>query len=148
MGVRVFYEDTKSKTGKHRAVAIALIISESGVVDARKHPQAKPAGKSRGLYSRGYRALYEVDLKPGELAAQTLFVRNPRGWVRGYIAILDPRGREVYRAVVRELKARYSRGDPSLSWAALAVIRHLGLEGRLRRVNLEGPRSRGSSQGG
>ncbi len=148
MGVRVFYEDTKSKTGKHRAVAIALIVSRSKVVDARKHPRARHAGKTRGVYSRGYRTLYEVELNPGELAAQTLFVRNPRGWVKGYIALLDPQGREVYRAVVRELKARYSRGDPSLSWAALAVIRHLGLEGRLRRVNLEGPRGRGAGERG
>ena len=148
MTVTVYYEDTRSKTGGHRAVAVALVVSERGVVDARRHPSAKQAGKGRGLYSKGYRTYYTLEPGEGELAAQVLLVRNTRGWVKGHISVYDGEGREVYRAVIRELKARYSRGDPRFSWAAKAVIKALGLEEKLRRVNLEGPGRRGSEKGG
>jgi hypothetical protein len=146
--VELFYEDTVSRTGGHRAVAIALVVSKQGVVDARKVEGTRLQSEGRGVYSRGKRLVYSVPLRPGELAVQLLLVRNTRGWVKGWLSVIDHNGEEVYRAVIRELKARYSKGDPSYAWAAEAALRHLGLHKKLRRVNLAGRGSGGAGQGG
>ena len=145
MPVELYVEDSRSRSGLHRARMLAFIVSREGsVTPVHKHPRARLESKSRGLYSRGSRLVYKVGLSSSEVAVQVGLVRNQRGHVKGYISVINSRG-EVYRVVLRRLKARMSSGDPSYSWAVEAVMRHLGLDRVLRRVNLGGGGGEGSS---
>ena len=142
MAVRLFVENTRSRKGGHVARGLAFVVGPNGtVVPVDRYEGARLVGESAGLYSRGLRRLYEVELVEGLLGVQLLLVRNTRGWVKGRIWVLDPSGSPVYAAVIRELKARYSGGSPEYSWAAEAVMRFLGLHERLKKLNLGGETS-------
>jgi hypothetical protein len=114
-----------------------LLLAEEGLIEVRGGGEP-----IKTTYSRGEAWLYNVNLKPGELAVQVRLVRGLRGRVRGYIAVYDSSGVEVYRVVIRKLKIRPSRGDIGYHWVVERVVEKLGLHKYLKRYKFEEKRGR------
>ena len=117
-------ERSKSRSGKHAARALALLVSETGeVVEARPRSYRKV----KPLYSRGgaYEASFEVP--PGWYLVYVWLVKNLRGHVKGYIEVYSRDAELLYRAVYRRLKLRRSRGDPRYAWIVRRVADYLRL---------------------
>lgn len=131
MEVRLVVEASKSRSGLHAERKLAFIVRGGELVEVRGGEPVKP------VYSRGEARVARVNLRPGELAVQVRLVRNPRGRVKGYIAVFDYRGVEVYRVVVRKRKVRPSRGDTQYHWVVERVVEKLGLSRYLRKYKLE-----------
>jgi hypothetical protein len=122
--LRVRLEKSRSRTGKHAARALALLVSPEGRV---VEPRPRMTSPVKPLYRRGeaYEAYYQVP--EGWFLVYVWLVRNLRGHVKGYIEVYDSEGRMVYRAVYRRLKLRRSSGDPSYAWIVRRVADYLKL---------------------
>jgi len=129
--VRLVVEASKSRSGLHAERKLAFVVRGGELVEVKGGEPVKP------VYSRGEARVARVNLRPGELAVQVRLVRNPRGRVRGYIAVFDHGGVEVYRVVVRKRKVRPSRGDTQYHWVIERVVEKLGLSRYLRKYKLE-----------
>ncbi len=124
-------EKSKSRRGIHAIVRKVFLVSRDGRVVEVTGPRVGPAERT---YSRG--EAYRVKVKPGkdELVVYVVLVRGLRGRVKGYFEVYDESGRLLYRAVYRKLKVRYSKGDPSYSWAVKLVAEKLRIP--VKRFNL------------
>jgi len=117
-------ERSRSRTGKHAARSLVLLVSESGeVVEARPrlYRRVKP------LYSKGEAFEASFEVPPGWYLVYVWLVRNLRGHVKGYIEVYSRDAELLYRAVYRRLKLRRSRGDPRYAWIVRRVVEHLRL---------------------
>jgi len=123
-------ERTVSRRGGHAATGLVIVIRRNGEVETLTSPQR--AGGAR-TYTRGYSGVVDLDLSRGDVAVHVWLVKNPRGHVRGVIRVINDEGVEVLRAVYRRLKVRFSRGDPSYSWAVEEAMRILRLEKYVRK---------------
>ena len=143
MEVKLVVEASRSRRGLHVERRLAFIVSRGELIEVRGGGEpVKPT------YSRGEARLYRVNLKPGELAVQVRLVRGLKGRVKGYIAVYDSSGAEVYRAVVRKLKVRPSRGDRGYHWVVERVVEKLGLAKYLKKYKLGEARAKpGGSKG-
>jgi len=135
--VKLVIEASRSQSGVHVERKLAFIVSGGGLIEVRGGGEP-----IKTTYSRGEAWLYNVNLKPGELAVQVRLVRGLRGRVRGYIAVYDSSGVEVYRVVIRKLKIRPSRGDRGYHWVVERVVEKLGLHKYLKRYKFEEKRGR------
>jgi hypothetical protein len=117
-------EKSKSRSGKHAARSIVLLVSEQGEVKEAKPTQLRSI---RPLYAVGeaYEAAYRVP--PGHFLVYVYLVKNLRNHVKGYIEVYSNDGRLLYRAVYRKLKLRRGTGDPSYAWAVRRVADYLKL---------------------
>ncbi len=129
--IMVKLEKSKSRRGLHAVRDLAFIITPDGKVVEPKPRQRMPAQKT---YSKGEAYLAAIEVPEGHLLVHLHMVKNLRGHVKGVITVYDSEGREVYRAVYRRLKLRYSRGDPAYAWAVLKVVEHLRIP--FKRQNL------------
>ncbi len=137
MEVKLLVEASKSRSGIHVERKLAFIVRGGELIELRGGGEPfKPT------YSRGEARLYRVNLKPGELAVQVRLVRGLKGRVTGYIAVYDSSGVEVYRAVVRKLKVRPSRGDRGYHWVVERVVEKLSLSRYLKKYKLGESRGR------
>ncbi|MEB2836158.1 MAG: hypothetical protein GSR80_000176 [Desulfurococcales archaeon] len=126
-------ERSVSRTGKHAATRIVVVVRASGRVEVYSRPTRQSVAAK--TYSRGYAGAVDVDLGPGDVLVVVRLVRGPSGRVSGAFSVVDSEGREVLRAVYRRLKVRLSRGDPSYSWAVERAAAALGLDKYIRRYN-------------
>ena len=117
-------ELSKSRSGKHAARRIVLVASKNKGVRACRGP-GKPI---KPIYSKGSaRTVEPRDLGEDEVVVYIHLIRNPRGFVKGFIEIYGSDGALLYRAVYRRLKLRYSKGNPRYSWAARMAAEHIRL---------------------
>jgi len=125
-------ERTSSRTGKHLARSVVVVVGSGGRV---KRVISEPTSPSRGTYSRGSSGTAVVELEPGDLAVWVRLVRNLRGIVSGRMVVYDSSGSPLLEAVYRKLKVRRSRGDPSYSWVVEAAVKALKLDRYVRGYN-------------
>ncbi|BAA79114.2 hypothetical protein APE_0202.1 [Aeropyrum pernix K1] len=128
--VRVKLERSVSSSGRHEELKIAYVVSRSGVRPLRIGPGAKP---TKPTYARGSAYEMEVSLSEGEYLVAIRLNRNFLGMLKGEIRVIDWRGREVLRLVLRKRKLRLSEGDPSLAWTAWAALKAAGLDKLVRK---------------
>lgn len=128
--VKLVVESSRSRSGVHVERKYAFIVRGNEVIEVRGGTPVKP------VYSRGEARVVEVNLKPGEFAVQVRLVRGLKGRVKGYMAVYDGSGVEVYRVVVRKLKIRPSKGDRRYHWVVERVVERMGLNKYLRRYKL------------
>ncbi|ABM81042.1 hypothetical protein [Hyperthermus butylicus] len=130
--INVKIEMSKSRTGRHAARSLALLVSEEGdIVEAkpRRIAETKP------LYSRGRAYIASIDVPEGWYLVYVYLVKNLRGHVKGYIEVYSRDAELLYRAVYRKLKLRFSKGDPHYAWIVRRVAEYLKLP--VKNYNLE-----------
>ena len=130
--LKLFIEATKSRRGRHVSRALAVHVKSNGEMKLVQDIEEE----SKGTYSKGKAGYAYIDLKEGELVVWMKFIRNFMNRVKGEIAVYDHKGEEVLRLVYRKLKIRRSRGDPKYWNIVENVLKMLGLERRIRRINL------------
>ncbi|MCX8195586.1 MAG: hypothetical protein N3F67_00655 [Acidilobaceae archaeon] len=128
MPVRLLVEASRSRSGLHAERKIALIVSSDGKV-REASGETRPV---KPLYAVGEAREVEAEVGEGELAVQVRLVRGPRGRVRGYVAVIDREGRELYRTVLRKRKVRPSRGDERYHRAVELALEYLSIAKYLR----------------
>ncbi|MCE4628108.1 MAG: hypothetical protein F7C34_03045 [Desulfurococcales archaeon] len=132
--VRLPVELTRSRTGRHAARQIVVIVEGRG----RSRVLGRPETLDRGVatYTRG-QAGY-VLLKGFEgYAVHFRLVRGPGGRISGEIRVYSPDGREFLSMVLRRRKLRRRCGDPGLAWVVEEALRAIGLDSHVRRMNVE-----------
>ncbi|KSW12270.1 hypothetical protein CF15_05845 [Pyrodictium occultum] len=134
--LNVRMERSKSRSGKHAARSLALLVSEDGQI---VEPRPRMVREERPLYSRGSAYIASVAVPPGWYLVYIYLVKNLRGHVKGYIEVYSHDAQLLYRAVYRRLKLRYSRGDPRYAWIVQGVVDYLRLP--VKNMNLGGEAS-------
>jgi len=129
--IRLRIEKSRSRSGKHAARSLALLVSENGEVVEARPRLANPA---EPLYRVGEAREAFFTVPDGWYLVYVWLVKNLRGHISGYIEVYDREGRLLYRAVYRRLKLRRSRGDPRYAWIVRRVADHLRLP--VKRTNL------------
>ncbi|MCS7107144.1 MAG: hypothetical protein NZ902_03460 [Acidilobaceae archaeon] len=132
MPVRLVQEASQSRSGKHVERKLALVLGRDGKL-------REAGGQVRGLkplYAKGEAKEILVDLKEGELGVQVRLVRGLKGRVKGFIALYDREGREVYRASLRRRKLRPGRGSTEYHSLVEQVVESLGIAKHLRKYKL------------
>jgi hypothetical protein len=125
-------ERSVSRTGRHAARRVAVIIRSNGAIEVVGEPSRRGSGCT---YSKGVCGVAEVRLDPGDVAVEVRLVRSHSGRVSGEFVVYDHTGSPVLVAVYRRLKVRRSRGDPSYAWAVEAAVKALKMERYVRRFN-------------
>ncbi|MEM0497264.1 MAG: hypothetical protein QXR22_03595 [Acidilobaceae archaeon] len=132
MPIKLVIEASKSRSGLHAERKIAFIVGEKGeIVEARGSGEpVKP------VYSIGEAKMITVNITPKQLAVQVRLVKGLRDRVKGYIAIYDYMGREVYRVVIRKRKLKPSRGDRRYHKIIESIVEKITLAKYLRKYKI------------
>ncbi|MEN2999833.1 MAG: hypothetical protein ABDH61_04585 [Acidilobaceae archaeon] len=132
MLVRLVQEASQSRSGLHVERKLALVLGRDG----KLREAAGEVRSVRPVYAKGEAKEILVDLKEGELGVQVRLVRGLRGRVRGYIAVIDSEGRELYRASLKRRKLRRGRGRAEYHRVVEQAVEQLGIARHLRKYKL------------
>ncbi len=127
---RLLLEATRSRSGKHAARRIAVIV-EPG----RVRVVEKGSSPAKGTYVKGTASYAELDPPKGGYIVYMVLVRGLRGRVTGRIHVYDHHGRLVLEAKLVKRKIRRVRGDARLSWVVEAAVNSVGLSAYVKRYN-------------
>ncbi|MEM4489855.1 MAG: hypothetical protein QXD50_02230 [Desulfurococcaceae archaeon] len=108
-------EKSRSRSGKHILNSTVFIYKKSqGLVPYSKFVASEE--KIKPMYARGEAKLVKVRVEHGDFIIHSLFIRNFKGVVKGYISIINHRGELVYRAKYNNGFVAKSRGNPVYAW--------------------------------
>ncbi len=130
--LKLFIEATKSRRGRHISRALAVHVRNNGEMKLVQNIDEE----GKGTYSKGKAGYTYIDLKEGEFVVWMKFIRNFMNRVKGEIVVYNHKGEEVLKLVYRKLKIRRSKGDPKYWSIVENVLKMLGLDKRIRRINL------------
>lgn len=132
-GLRLPVELTRSRSGRHAARQIVVVVEGRGRSRVLGRPETLDRGAS--TYARGQAGYVTVEPVEGYVVHFRL-VRGPGGRVSGEIRVYSPDGRELLSMVLRRRKLRRRCGDPGLAWVVEEALRAIGLDSHVRRINV------------
>lgn len=132
-------ENSKSRSGRHRAVSTLIIYSrEKGVI-----PLSKANGyvveelKTKPTYARGEAKKVKLRVNRGEYIVYGWFVKNFLGKVKGYIEVYSYRGELLFKAKYFDGELRRSRGNPVNAWLVRVFTDYLKIPVKKTRLGDE-----------
>ena len=130
--LRLPVEMTKSRTGRHAARKIVVIVPPEG----KARIISKPDIRDRGVatYARGWAGWANVE--GGSYTVLFRLVRGPSGRVSGEVTVYGPQGDPLLEMVLRRRKLRRRRGRRDLGWVIEEALKAIGLDSHVRRINL------------
>ena len=132
MALRLPVEKSKSRTGKHAARRLVVVVGKDGSTRIIQKPERPD--RSVSTYSIGEAGW--VDLKADGYAVLFRLVRGPSGRISGEVSVYSPGGEPLLEMVLRRRKLRRRRGRRDLGWVVEAAMRAIGLDSHVRRINL------------
>jgi hypothetical protein len=108
-------EKSRSRSGKHLLSSTLLIYKKSqGLIPYVKSLVSEE--KVKPTYAKGEAKLVKVKVEHGDFIIHSLFIRNFKNRVKGYISIFNHRGELVYRAKYNNGLVMKSKGNPVYAW--------------------------------
>ena len=130
--LKIRIENSQSRSKKHAYRALALIVSNDGVV---YEPRIVRSEQAKPMYAKGVAQYIYVEFKESELLVYLRFVKNLRNEVKGYIEVLSSSGEKLLQVKYVDGKVRCVRGKRGYWKAIENVLTHLRIP--YARVNLK-----------
>ncbi|MCS7111243.1 MAG: hypothetical protein N3D82_03160 [Ignisphaera sp.] len=120
--ISIRIEHTRSRTGRHHRMALALVINLRGGASLPDPRELKPC---RGTYVKGFAYCGEYSVPKGCMLAYIYVTYGLRGRCKGSVSIFDENGYEVLKLKYINNKMRVVSGDSRYTSYALMALNNI-----------------------